>query len=140
MATHPCSAVVFRCIDHRLNTAIREYMMSLGKDENDYDLASLAGSTKGLAQADRNATTIREQLQIALDKHDVSEAYIIHHTDCGAYGGREAFTSAAAEYAQHSGDMQRSVAALRRDFPSVTFFKVLARIHEDGTVDFELIP
>lgn len=125
-------------MDYRLDDAIREYLVSLGK-QGDYDLVSMAGACKELAQSCPGAEVLRTQVRIATRLHGVSELIIIHHTDCGAYGGRDAFNSAEAERDQHVHDMRQSANFLKKEFPEITVVMVLARIHDDQSVDFERI-
>ena len=133
MSKHACRAVVIRCMDYRLAGPIREFLVSLGlKDQ--YDEVSVAGATKGLSNE-----ILTQQVATAKKLHGISDVYIIHHTDCGAYGGREAFSDEQAERTKQIEDMHHAVATLQKTLPDLAYNLVLARVSEKDQVDFEMI-
>lgn len=139
---HQCKALAVVCMDFRFHTAIREFLVSLDlKDQ--YDLVSLAGVMKGLVEKDpASSELILKQVEISRKLHGISEVIIIHHMDCGAYGGHQAFPGGLIEEkARQLNDLAAAESIIRSKFPDLAVRKVLARIEagEAGNkIDFEL--
>lgn len=140
--SHTCQALVIQCIDFRFHSAIRDWLVSQGLKDK-YDIVSLAGATKGLVDADQASTEIiLKQIDISQKLHAISEIFIIHHLDCGAYGGHQAFDSIQAERDKQAAEMKSANKIISEKFPQLKIKNVLARIEEkDGQnlIDFELI-
>ncbi|MFZ6036290.1 MAG: carbonic anhydrase [Patescibacteria group bacterium] len=134
---HACRALVIHCMDYRLTESIHDFLGSLDLRDQ-YDEVSLAGAAKGIADGDSEITdVILKQIKTAHDLHGIQDVFLMHHTDCGAYGGRAAFTSANEERERHLADMHRAADVLREQYPDLTYHFVLARIDEHDQVDFE---
>ena len=71
---------------------------------------SLAGASKGLITPKNPAEPeiILRQIEISSNLHKISQVILMNHTDCGAYGGRDAFVTSEDEHSQHVGDMQKA--------------------------------
>jgi len=83
--SHETEYVVVQCIDHRFREFLIEwYAKNLPPA---YDLISWAGSTKDLK-------SVLAQITICVQLHGVSYVVLIHHQDCGAYGGEQNFSRA----------------------------------------------
>jgi len=126
-------------MDFRFHTAIRDFLVSLGlKDQ--YDLVSLAGATKGLVEQDSASTElILKQMEISQHLHNIQEVYLIHHLDCGAYGGRAAFKNDQEERDKQLTDLEAAKKIISEKFTDLDVKKVLARIDEQSNIDFEVI-
>ena len=137
-----CRALVVVCIDYRFRSAIRDFLVS-NDLKGDYDMVSLAGATKDLVENDQHGKPlILKQIDIANRLHSVGQLYIIHHMDCGAYGGHDAFKDIEAEKQKQIDDMKTAEELVKADFPNIEIKKVLARIeNKDGKdiIDFEVI-
>jgi carbonic anhydrase len=129
-------------MDFRFHTAIQDFLVSLGLKDT-YDLVSLAGVSKCLA--DQDSTTmpvLLKQVELSQKLHKISEVYLIHHMDCGAYGGHKAFPNEQVEHDRQCQDMETSQSVLTRAFPELQIKKVLARITEkdgENQIDFKVI-
>ncbi|MFH1207028.1 MAG: carbonic anhydrase [Patescibacteria group bacterium] len=139
---HQCKALVINCMDFRFHSAIREFAISLGlKDQ--YDLVSLAGASKYIVDKDPiGSAVLFKQVELSQKLHGISEMYLIHHMDCGAYGGHKAFATEQAEHDKQVQDMRATQAVLTQKFPQLQVKKVLARITEKGEenlIDFEVV-
>ncbi|RJO58990.1 hypothetical protein C4546_04130 [Candidatus Parcubacteria bacterium] len=138
--SHSCQAIVFTCIDFRFHSAIRDFLVSNSLKDN-YDLVSLAGVTKGLVEGDKACSEIiLKQIDISHNLHGIKEVLLIHHLDCGAYGGHKAFDSLAAEGEKQAGDLAYAKELIQAKFPNLDVKKVIARIQEKGgenLIDFE---
>ncbi len=126
---HYCSTAVVRCIDFRLNRAIKEYLKNYGLGE-DFDLISVAGGVK-----DREY--VLNQAALSKKLHGIQQVILINHTDCGGYGGREAFASPEEEKAKHAADLQSARAELESKFPGLIVHTVLADVRADNRIYFE---
>ncbi len=140
--SHNCKALVVNCMDFRFHTAIRDFLVSLGlKDQ--YDLVSLAGVSKCVVDKDPAGSAILlKQVELSRKLHGISEIYLIHHMDCGAYGGHAAFNSENTEHDIQCQDMEATRTILAAKYPQLQVKKVLARITDTGgenLIDFELI-
>lgn len=139
---HSCQALVVACIDFRFHSAIRGFLVDLGLKDN-YDFISLAGATKDLIDNDpAGATTIIRQIDISCKLHDVGVMYIIHHMDCGAYGGHAASTSRDEERSRQLTDLETARRIIAGKFPSLDIKKVLANVevvNGRNKIDFEII-
>ena len=140
--SHHCQTLVIHCMDFRFHSAIRDWLVSQGlKDQ--YDLVSLAGATKGLVEKDATSTEIiLKQIDISTRLHAISEVYIMHHMDCGAYGGHQAFDSLQAEHDKQVADMVAAKKIMAAKFPQLQIRNILARIEtKDGqnSIDFQMI-
>jgi len=129
-------------MDFRFHTAIREFLVSLGLRDK-YDLVSLAGVTKGLVEDDPSSTEfILKQVDASQSLHNISEVYLIHHMDCGGYGGHSAFNSIEEERKKQLTDLETARTIINGKFPALEVKKILARIKETGeknNIDFEAI-
>jgi len=129
-------------MDFRFHTAIREFLVSLGLRDK-YDLVSLAGVTKGLVEDDPSSTEfILKQVDASQSLHKISEVYLIHHMDCGGYGGHSAFNSIEEEKERQLTDLETARKIISEKFPNLEIKKILARIKETGeknNIDFEVI-
>lgn len=124
---HTCSSALIRCMDFRLTKAINNWLENKNI-MNDCDIISVAGVVKNIAE-DKDSEASRYILQqIGLSKklHDIKTLYLIHHTDCGAYGGHGAFADLAAEKNKHVADMNMAKVVINEVVPDVEIKLVLA--------------
>ena len=134
MTAHTCYACVVCCMDFRLSESLTRFQAREGLLERGADVIRLGGSTKSLAhpKQDRDHDFLLEQVDIAHRLHGVRRFYLLHHSECGAYGlGPE--VDKRAEVAVHKRDLDRSRAVIEARYPGVevsTHFMWL-----DGRVD-----
>jgi carbonic anhydrase len=112
---HTCDAIVVCCIDFRFQKFIRDFT-----DKNlagmTFDMVGFAGSTKDL-------DTVLKQIDISVRLHHISEVYLIHHEDCGAYGAESTPT-------RHRSDLIKAEKEILKAYPNL---KVnLYYLHLDG--------
>ena len=129
-------------MDFRFHSAIRNFLVSLGlKDQ--YDLVSVAGVSKYIVDKDPiGSAVIIKQIELSQKLHSISDVYLIHHMDCGAYGGHAAFANEQAERDKQLQDMAATTELLSKKFPQLQVKKVLARIEASPSgnkIDFEVI-
>ncbi len=138
--SHYCKALIIHCMDFRFGEAIKNWLAE-NHLLNDCDIVSLAGAAKGLANPRSAAEKeiILKQLEISSSLHKISQVILMHHTDCGAYGGRDAFESGEAEYNQHADDMKKAKELILNKFSDLEVKTVLAKINPLGQITFEAV-
>jgi carbonic anhydrase len=130
-----CRALVIHCMDFRLGKAVKTYLEDKGLLD-DSDELSLAGASRSLVRPTSQGESefLLKQIGLASTLHKVREVFLVHHTDCGAYGGRAAFPDEDAESRCHVDDMRAAAALIRESFPDVIVRMVLLRIQPEGSI------
>ena len=133
--SHTCSSALIRCIDFRLTSAIDKWMVEKGIMD-DCDVISVAGIGKAIAENPESADAKYILNQIALSKklHDIKTLYLVHHTDCGAYGGHAAFDGLESEKQCYSEDMKKAHEVISAQVPEIEINHMLADIRDDGKI------
>lgn len=133
---HACSALIIHCMDFRLGKAVKEYLENSGL-LNDCDIVAAAGAAKNLLPSAPEAERqfILKQIAISKNLHHIKKVILMNHTDCGAYGGRSAFTSREAEEETNRRDMNEAARLIRNEHPELEVETVLMNIKEDGSVN-----
>lgn len=138
--SHTCSTLLMHCMDFRFGKKIKEFM-----EQNDLlgdaDLVSIAGAAKNLVNPETQAFALR-QIEISKDLHGMKRVILMNHTDCGAYGGKKAFTDDKIEYEKLTADLKEAREIIKTKWPELEVKLWLAHIdesqHEPG-ISFEAI-
>lgn len=140
MSSHKCGSLVLHCMDFRLGRAIHKYMEDNGL-LGDSDLVSMAGAAKNLSSPDESSDRdlVLRQIEISERLHGASRVILINHTDCGAYGGHQAFTSSEEEIGKHKDELRNSKAIIEERFPDIKVQMVLLVMEENGGMNFEKV-
>ncbi len=119
---------------------IRTYLDNEGLT-NTCDLVSLAGAGRNLADpmSPDHKSCLETQIQLSKDLHSVSDVIIMNHLDCGAYGGRKAFSSDEEEHERHVADLKAAGERVKEMYPDVNVRLVIASLGEGEEVNFEEI-
>lgn len=123
---YKCEAAVVWCFDNRFEVVLGKLLKRLGVVY--FDPIRIAGGTKCLASPDheRDRDFLMEQIRISMRLHDTKSVILMLHSDCGAYGGLDAFGGDAGKEAKHHGrELQRAAAYLQSQIPELavrTFF------------------
>jgi carbonic anhydrase len=135
--SHTCSSALIRCMDFRLTKAFNNWMEK-NNIMNDCDIISVAGVVKNIAEdKDSEASKyILEQISLSKKLHDIKTLYIIHHTDCGAYGGHDAFEGLEDETRQHHADMNTTKNIIEENISDLEVKIVLADMETDEKINF----
>ena len=140
--SHTCKALVIHCMDFRIQKDLNDFFTSLGL-VGDFDRVSVAGAIRPLVHGtDAEKAYVMSQIATSVRLHATREAYLIAHTDCGAYGGRDAFADAQAEHTTHVADLNTAKSAILAAHPELTVKLIIARLTEaDGklAIDFEQV-
>lgn len=115
-----CDAAVVWCFDNRFETGFRKFLKRIGVVY--WDAIKLAGGTKCLAAAEDDPIRafVLEQIRTSMRLHHTRRVILMLHSDCGAYGGLEAFAGdAAAEARHHEAELKRAAANLAQAIPGI---------------------
>ncbi|MBN2466868.1 MAG: hypothetical protein JXD19_01845 [Deltaproteobacteria bacterium] len=113
---HTCSAALLKCMDFRLTGDTCRWLEEKGL-VNDCDIISVAGAAKDLVENPEGY--VFSLIKLSVELHHVTRLIIMHHLDCGAYGGSAAFESLAEEREMHRKEIQRAREIIRGNFPAV---------------------
>lgn len=113
--THKCDAIVVNCIDFRFQKYIRDWIGTWLNGKT-FDFVGFAGATKDLA-------TIMGQIDISVKLHQITEVYLIHHEDCGAYGDQSTPD-------RHRQDLIKAKQAIQAKYPYLRIH--MYYLHLDG--------
>lgn len=133
-----CKALVINCMDYRLVQPVKDFVFSLGLNGS-YDQVSLAGGAKNLVVTEDTCDRefLVKQIELAKNLHGIEQVILINHTDCGAYGGQQAFKSEEEERERHLDDLRNAKKIILERWLGLEVVLVLARIGKEGEVSFE---
>lgn len=128
--SHTCTSLLMQCMDFRFGKKTKEFMEQ-NNLMGDADLVSIAGAAKNIVNPETQALALR-QLEISKDLHGMKVVHLMNHTDCGAYGGKKAFTDEKAEYEKLTGDLKEAAQIVKAKWPELEVKLWLAHINESG--------
>lgn len=133
------SHVVIRCTDYRFVLPTMQWLRNLGIGESFEDVAA-AGSTKNIVDPYEAADVefVLRQIAISRKLHDTSNVVLVNHMNCDAYG-HGTFASLAEEHDRHVRDLTTAKIIIEHRFDGLDVTAILARIDDNGQVDFEKI-
>jgi len=105
------------------------------------DVVSLAGAAKNIASLknETDRSFVLNQINLSKQLHDIQEIILMNHTDCGAYGGKNAFASEVEEHNRHKDELNLAKKMIAREHPDLTINTVLAKIDSAGEVTIQAI-
>ncbi len=127
---HHCQSILIHCIDFRLQPTIKRWLEEeqlLG----DHDIVSVAGAAKDIAEG---GEFVLKQIDIAYRLHGVRRVILMNHTDCGAYGGRQ-----ANDLELHTTAMQAAAERIKQTYSDMTVRFALADIAANGGVTINFL-
>jgi hypothetical protein len=115
-----CDAAVVWCFDNRFELSFRKFLTRLGVVY--WDAIKIAGGTKCLASPDRESDRdfVLNQIRISMRLHQTKRVILMLHSDCGAYGGLDAFDNADAERANHRQELRKAATVIHGVIPGLT--------------------
>lgn len=129
--SHKCCAIVVHCIDFRFQAAIDNWLQERGLT-GDCDRAGHAGSCKDIVED--ITSSVSRDIDVAINLHSVDKIILLHHTDCGAYGGAQ-----PDDQNFHANQLRLAAEKLASKYPSITIEKWLAVLAADGQITFQAI-
>src|ERR1039457_18465 len=127
---YQCDAAIVWCFDNRFDLGFRKYLKRTGIVYT--DPIKVAGCAKCLASPEHEGDRefVLDQIRQSIALHRTKRVILIVHSDCGAYGGLEAFKNdAAAEAEHHRQELERAARILHAAIPGIAV--------EGYFVDFE---
>ena len=127
---YQCDAAIVWCFDNRFDLGFRKYLKRTGIVYT--DPIKVAGGAKCLASPEHEGDRefVLDQIRQSIALHRTKRVILIVHSDCGAYGGLEAFKNdAAAEAEHHRQELERAARILHAAIPGIAV--------EGYFVDFE---
>jgi hypothetical protein len=119
--TYRCDAAVLWCFDARFELPLRKLLKRLGLVHA--DIIRVAGGAKCLAapEAEPERDFVLEQIRKSIHLHGTTRVLLMLHSDCGAYGGLEAYGgNVRAETQHHEEHLRRAARALGAHNPELT--------------------
>lgn len=138
--SHHCKALIIHCIDFRFGKAIKKILENQGI-LGDCDIISVAGAVKNLVSPSKpyDVEFVLRQIDISKRLHDVQQIILLNHTDCAAYGGREAFASDEEEFERSRQDLKKAEELIQAKYPDLEIKTILAKIQPSNQITFQEI-
>lgn len=113
-------AAVVWCYDHRFELAFSKLLKRIGIIYS--DPIRVAGGAKCLARPDQETDRafVLDQIQTSIRLHQTETVILMVHSDCGAYGGLQAFQGDTEKEAEnHRQDLHRAAQFLHANIPEI---------------------
>ncbi len=132
-------ALLLHCMDYPYVHETLHFMKAQGLDRQ-YDDVGAAGAAKNLVDPydPSDVDFIIRQIEIAKKLHDIQEVVIVNHRDCGAYG-TGTFANEQEETERHTKDLRHAAQMISHKVEGLTVRTYLARLNDDGRIDFDPI-
>jgi carbonic anhydrase len=114
-------AAVLCCFDHRISTAVRQFLKDQAIERA--DMIIVAGGAKTLASPrnDFEQDFILEQVRMSIRLHQTKRVLVMSHSDCATYGGLAHFKGdREAEAVHHRSELLRAGELLTSNFPGIS--------------------
>lgn len=117
-----CDAVVVWCFDNRFELGFRKFLNRIGVLNT--DPIKIAGGAKSLASPEQESDRafVVEQIRKSMRLHGTTQAILMLHSDCGAYGGLAGGFKgdAQAEREHHRAELKAAAVWLHGELPDLT--------------------
>ncbi len=124
-----CDVAVIMCLDFRFRKESRACVRDSLKIPN-FDLIGIPGATKSFLE---NAKVAWKAVNVSYEKHNCRKFIVIHHMDCGAYGGSSVFLNAFMEESYHYEQMRSFEKKMFEQYQDVKVERIFARLTDDRT-------
>ena len=117
---YQCDAAIVWCFDHRFNTGFTKFLKKKAIEFS--DPIKIAGGAKSLASPENESDRefVIEQIRKSIRLHQTKLVILKLHSDCGAYGGLEAFgNDPAVEAKHHEQELRRAADFLANAIPGI---------------------
>lgn len=117
---YTADAAVVWCFDHRFDLVLHKLLKKIGVER--FDPILVAGGAKNLSspETENDRQFVLDQIRSSMRLHGTKNVILMLHSDCGAYGGLNAFNNdTASEAENHRQEMHKAVAALKGKIPEV---------------------
>ena len=119
-----CDACVVTCMDFRLykDYSLDDFLKTLGV--NTYDLIAVPGAGKTLIDTNSREMVLNG-IKLSLELHNAQTIYLLHHKDCGAYGGSKSFETPDAELENHTKELKNAKQIIQEELGSYIPIKMI---------------
>jgi len=117
---YQCDGAIVWCFDNRFDLGFRKFLKKIGVEHP--DPIKIAGGAKSLASPKQESDRqfVLDQIRTSMRLHGTSRAILMLHSDCGAYGGLDAFgCDQMAEFRNHRDELHRAAAYLKEAIPGL---------------------
>lgn len=125
---HTCTAALVRCMDFRLTRDIQRWLEEK-QLVNDCDIISVAGAGKDLIENSKGF--VATQISLSVQLHHIQKVLLMHHLDCGAYGGSAACKDRSEEIYKHKSELEKARSIVSAQFPALEV-QMLLMVPEGG--------
>lgn len=126
---HHCDAIVMMCMDFRFWEATADYLKR-EKGIKTFDFLSFPGAAKMIIENQGNCPA-EVGSKISCSLHNSSKIVVVNHADCGAYGGRKAFSSIEEERQKHLSDLAKAMEQMKKCYPDKEVVGVYVDLDEE---------
>lgn len=124
-----CNAAALFCLDFRFRKETRSCIRySLGFPC--FDIIGVPGAAKRFIEGSR---VMRKALKVSYEQHGCRKLVVVHHQDCGAYGGSGSFLNPIEEEVFHREQMSCFERKAKELYSDLEVTKVYARLVENRT-------
>lgn len=139
LSDHTCDACVINCMDFRIYRDNTLHKFILDEMVDSYDLISVPGAGKAIIDESSRPLVINS-IKISMELHNSDIVYLIHHRDCGAYGGSDACESLESEFEMHKSELMKAEGILKAELgSSLNIRKVFFDSNDKKYPDLEAI-
>lgn len=139
--SHVCEATLITCEDFRLHQRKdgRNFIAEFIKSEQiDCDLITRGGAIQDMVRPKNDGfkDSMLRDSEVSTKLHKAKKVYLVHHEDCGAYGGSSAFENRSVEREKHIADMREASKIIKKDFSPIEVLSYYAELKEGSDDDF----
>jgi hypothetical protein len=132
-----CDCAIILCLDFRFRKESRICVRDSLKFSN-FDIIGLKGSIQGFLEEGRMVPW--EAIDAAYYERGCRKFPVIHHQDCGAYGGSKYFVNSTVEENFHREQINLFEIKFKERYPDAEIIKIYARLIENETkIQFVLV-
>lgn len=114
---HHCNNAAVFCVDYRYADLTKKFLTGLFETAY-FDSHVWPGAAKKIVDSSTQEEYL-SNIAVSADLHSVERIVLINHTDCGAYGGKEAFENIDDERKKLTDDLRKARDIIKESFPSV---------------------
>lgn len=140
--SHNCKNLLIRCMDFRLRDELMNWIDESGLFEGGFDVISLAGASKSLADGSGEIKDFfLQQVSVSTDLHHASRVVVFHHSDCGVYAKDYSFASKEEEKKKQIEDMKKTREILKEKYPSAEVILSWGDLQDEHgeKINFEIV-
>jgi carbonic anhydrase len=129
-------------MDFRLRDELMDWIEESGLFEGGFDVISLAGASKSLADGDSEIKDFfLNQVSVSTDLHHAERVVILHHSDCGAYAKENNFSTKEEEKVKQIDDMKKAKEILNGKYPNVEVVLAWGDLKDEhgDKIEFEIV-